>query len=142
MTTTAVHVDCPPNLGLITLNGLGISSGYIIPTIPDVLSTYGMDQILTCVSAFSESLGETIAPVGIVISKFRSQSPTHCNAVRRLRQSATLPHVFSTVIKDSERIAASPEHRTVRELRQKYGYRGQYQAYRDLTREIVAAVRS
>ena len=35
-----VLIDCPPNLGIITLNGLRISNGYIIPTIPDVLSTY------------------------------------------------------------------------------------------------------
>ena len=29
-----VIVDCPPNLGIITLNGLRISNGYVIPTIP------------------------------------------------------------------------------------------------------------
>ena len=40
-----VIVDCPPNLGIITLNGLRISDGYIVPTIPDHLSTYGIPQI-------------------------------------------------------------------------------------------------
>ena len=37
-----VIIDCPPNLGLITQNGLRISDGFVIPTIPDVLSTYGI----------------------------------------------------------------------------------------------------
>ena len=41
-----VLVDCPPNLGMITLNGLRISNCYIIPTIPDILSTYGIHRLL------------------------------------------------------------------------------------------------
>ena len=47
-----VLVDCPPNLGIITLNGLRISHGYIIPTIPDILSTYGIPQIVKRVRDF------------------------------------------------------------------------------------------
>lgn len=34
-----VLIDCLPNLGIITLNGLKTSDRCIIPTIPDVLST-------------------------------------------------------------------------------------------------------
>ena len=51
-----VIVDCPPNLGIITLNGLRISEGYIIPTIPDHLSTYGIPQIITRIRDFSEAI--------------------------------------------------------------------------------------
>lgn len=51
-----VLVDCPPNLGIITLNGLRISEGYIIPTVPDVLSTYGIPQIVTRVGNFADNL--------------------------------------------------------------------------------------
>jgi len=41
-----VLIECPPNLGIITLNGLRIAHGYIIPSIPDILSTYGIPQIV------------------------------------------------------------------------------------------------
>ncbi len=51
-----VFIDCPPNLGIITLNGLFISDYYIIPTIPDILSTYGIPQILSRVRMFKEKL--------------------------------------------------------------------------------------
>jgi hypothetical protein len=34
-----VLIDCPPDMGVVTLNGLRIADGYIIPTIPDVLSS-------------------------------------------------------------------------------------------------------
>ena len=51
-----MHVDCPPNLGIVTYKGLWISGGYIIPTIPDVLSTYGIPQIQSEVKAFANNL--------------------------------------------------------------------------------------
>lgn len=36
-----ILIDCPPNLGMLTYKGLMLADGYLIPTIPDVLSTYG-----------------------------------------------------------------------------------------------------
>src|SRR5690606_32752369 len=42
-----VLIDCPPNLGLITLNGIYVSDYYVIPVIPDILSTYGIPQMIT-----------------------------------------------------------------------------------------------
>ena len=65
-------VDCPPNLGIITLNGLRISRGFIIPTIPDVLSTYGIPQILKRVSQFSGEIAENIEPLGIIVTKYQA----------------------------------------------------------------------
>ncbi len=133
-----VIVDCPPNLGIITLNGLRISSGYVIPTIPDVLSTYGIPQIITRVKAFSDNVGADIEPLGIVISKFRAQSTLHNNTVRRLKAIGS-PRVFETIVKEDNQIAASAEYSEVNKLRQKYGYRGQFDTYNALTKEIMEA---
>jgi hypothetical protein len=46
-------------LGLITLNGVRISMGYVIPTIPDILSTYGIPQIVSRVAAFADTARPT-----------------------------------------------------------------------------------
>jgi chromosome partitioning protein len=134
-----VLIDCPPNLGLITLNGLRISDGYIIPTIPDVLSTYGIPQIVTRVAKFAKTISETIEPLGIVVSKYREQSTVHRNTLARLRSVAD-PRVFETVIKENDQIAGSAEFKDVSTLRQKYGYQGQYNSYLALANELVAAV--
>lgn len=134
-----VLIDCPPNLGLITLNGLRISDGYIIPTIPDVLSTYGIPQIVTRVAKFAKTITENIEPFGIVVSKYREQSTVHRNTLARLR-SAGSPHVFDTVIKENDQIAGSAEFKSVSTLRQKYGYQGQYNAYLALANELVGAI--
>ena len=82
-----VLIDCPPNLGIITLNGLKISDGYIIPTIPDVLSTYGIPQIIKRVKAFSDNIGQALPPLGMIVSKFRAQSTFHQNTLRDIKNN-------------------------------------------------------
>ena len=130
-----VLVDCPPHLGIITLNGLRISNGFIIPTIPDVLSTYGIPQIISRVSDFSATIGEEIEAMGIVITKYRAQSRLHCDTVRMLRRDTV--HVFETVIPERQGLAASAEFASLATLRQKYGYQGEFNSYRNLASEIM-----
>jgi chromosome partitioning protein len=136
-----VIVDCPPNLGIITLNGLRISQGYIIPTIPDILSTYGIPQIVTRVREFSQEIAEPIEPLGIAITKYRAQSTTHINGLRRLKgeeDAGKGPHVFDTVIPETDAVAAAAEHlEHQRTLKGKYP-RGLADSYRSLAGEVLA----
>jgi|TARA_R110001599_G_scaffold256968_4_gene457342 chromosome partitioning protein len=132
-----VLVDCPPNLGIITLNGLRISEGYIIPTVPDVLSTYGIPQIVTRVGNFSKEVGEDIEPLGIVITKYQEASTIHVNVSRDLRRRND-PPVFDTVIRQANQIAAAAEFQSERRtLKQKYGYGDLATRYIDLAQELL-----
>lgn len=135
-----IVIDCPPNLGLITLNGLRIAQGYVIPTIPDVLSTYGIPQIVSRVDDFAEELNQPIEPYGIIISKYRQQSTLHRNTVEQLRNDPNMPPVFETMIPETNAIAASAEFVEVSTLRQKYDYQGNYQLFSRLAGEVVEAV--
>jgi chromosome partitioning protein len=134
-----VLIDCPPNLGIITLNGLRISMGYVIPTIPDILSTYGIPQIVKRVGDFSAAITETIEPLGIIISKYRGQSPVHKNIKRQLAAERDAP-LFKTIVPENTQIAAAAEFVQVSTLKQKWGYRGQYDAYRALADELLQRV--
>ena len=132
-----VIVDCPPNLGIITLNGLRISRGYIIPTIPDFLSTYGIPQIVTRIREFSDEIAEPIDPLGIVITKFQSNSTVHSNVRGGLTTGNDAP-VFDTIIPQANDIAAAAEHADYsRTLKQKYGYKGLADRYKELAGEIL-----
>lgn len=133
-----VLVDCPPNLGIVTLNGLRLSDGYIIPTIPDVLSTYGIPQVQTRVKAFADSIGETIHELGIVVTKYRAASTVHKSTLKRLQDDPQLPAVFDTVIPEGNAIAASAEFASTATLRQKYGYQPGYDVFRQLAQEFIA----
>jgi chromosome partitioning protein len=131
-----VIVDCPPNLGIITLNGLRISNGYIIPTIPDVLSTYGIPQIVKHVEQFSDTIADDIEAYGIVISKYRQQSTTHNNTLRDMRRKSDAP-LFETIIPENDKAADAADYKPVSTLRQKWGYQGQFDRYKALTEEIM-----
>lgn len=136
-----VIIDCPPNLGIITLNGLRLSDGYIIPTIPDVLSTYGIPQIQERVKKFADSIGEDIVEVGIIITKYRVASTVHRNTIKRLEENSTgrLPEVFSTYIPEGNAIASSAEFSATSTIRQKYSGMG-FGPLRDLTEEFMERV--
>src|SRR5712692_1612184 len=134
-----VLIDCPPNLGLITLNGLRIADGYIIPTIPDVLSTYGIPQIEGRVREFAENIGTPIRPYGIAFTKYRVQSAVHNNTASQLRNGNGRIHVFNTQIPETTDLAATAEFRDPVTLRQKLGYGAPFDNYRDLTEEIMQA---
>jgi chromosome partitioning protein len=132
-----VLIDCPPNLGLITLSGLRITDGYVIPTIPDYMSTYGIDQITARAAAFAADVGEPIAqPLGIIISKFRDQSGVHQNVLARLRANEAKLHVFNTVIPEKNTLANAAEHAPDQTFRQRYGYDGSFDVYQSIAREL------
>ena len=115
-----VLVDCPPNLGIVTLNGLLISDYFIIPTIPDILSTYGIPQIVARVGEFSREAvkrtGREILPLGVVASKFRTQAQVHKTNLEELKKGT--PPCFNTVIperaKHADAADFTPEPRTVK----------------------------
>lgn len=133
-----VMVDCPPNLGIITLNGLRISDGYIIPTIPDHLSTYGIPQIVTRIGDFSEAISEEIEPIGIVATKYQANSTVHNNVLKQLRDDEKLPIVMDTIIRQANSVAAAAEFQAYpRTLKQKYGSELANQ-YNELAHEIWA----
>lgn len=132
-----VIIDCPPNLGIITLNGLRISEGYIIPTIPDVLSTYGIPQIVNRVQRFSEAVAEPINPIGIIITKYQSNSTVHMNTLNQLKTSNKVPALFDTIIPQGNQSAAAAEYTSFSTIRQKWGYGGLAENYIALAEEIM-----
>ncbi|MCH4239068.1 MAG: AAA family ATPase [Oscillospiraceae bacterium] len=141
-----VLIDCPPNLGYITLNGLRISDGYIIPTIPDVMSTYGIPQIVTRVAEFSEEIEDEIIPIGIVATKVRGQAAIHTRTMNKMRNDAgkpmgesklLYPLVFDAYFSESAQIAEAAEYQQYSTLRQKWGYQGQSNSLIEFTEEFM-----
>jgi len=135
-----VLIDCPPNLGIITLNGLRMSHGYVIPTKPDVLSTYGIPQILSRVEGFAEGLAESdIVPLGIVINMYRAGTTIHETTLRALRaaaRSGKLPPLFASTIPQGNAVAGAAEFAKASTLRQRWGYQGHYDQLRALAAEF------
>jgi chromosome partitioning protein len=136
-----VLIDCPPSLGVVTLNGLAISDSYLIPVVPDILSVLGIPPILDRVEHFGSCTRRNIRALGIVISKIRAQTLLHTEVVHRLRDDfmdRRFPLVFDTMIPESTRIAeAADVMAPVNTLQQKYGNGGPYEQLSALSMEYL-----
>lgn len=139
-----VLIDCPPNLGIITLNGIYLSDYFVIPCIPDILSTYGIPQILRRLDIFKNEAKIGIEPLGIVISMYRAQSRLHDSVIRDLKGKASggdYPRIFETAIPLTVRTAEAADFSApVNTLKQKYGYGRVFEDYQSLTKEFLKYV--
>lgn len=139
-----VLIDCPPSLGIVTLNGLAISDSYLIPVVPDILSVLGIPPILDRVAHFSGAIRRNIRAMGIVISKMRASTILHNEMTRRLREDfleRRFPLVFDTIVPESTRIAEAANVMTpINTLQQKYGAGGPYEELSALAREFLTHV--
>jgi chromosome partitioning protein len=137
-----VLVDCPPSLGVVTLNGLAISNSYLIPVIPDTLSMLGIPPILDRVEHFAQCTRRNIRALGIVVSKMRAQTILHNETVRRLREDfyeRRFPICFDSIVPESTHIAEAADVMTrVNTLQQKYGNDGPYEELSALTKEFLS----
>jgi chromosome partitioning protein len=140
-----VLIDCPPSLGTITKNGLRISGGYVIPTIPDIVSTWGVYQIVENVKRFGTDTGHAVMPLGIIASKVKGNALHNriCEALReqrlgRFARSADgieQPPLFKAHVPDAVDVARGADVEAgLSTLRQKYG--SAYSALLDLTEEF------
>ncbi|MFT4126483.1 MAG: ParA family protein [Gordonia sp. (in: high G+C Gram-positive bacteria)] len=136
-----VLIDCPPNIGPVTLNGLAAADAYIIPTIPDHLSTYGIPQIQNRVRKFGEQIGRPIVELGVVITKYKANSTVHAATTKRLRRDPTIQNVLPTYIAESNGVAAAAEFAEVGTLKGKYGNQGQFDQFRSLTVDVMTEAR-
>ncbi|RRQ27501.1 ParA family protein [Rhodococcus sp. Eu-32] len=132
-----ILIDCPPNVGPITLNGLAMADGYIIPTIPDVLSTYGIPQIQNRIEKFGDELGRNIVELGLVITKYKSNSAIHRTTIRNLRRDPNIQNVLPVYLAESNAIAASAQFEPYATLKTKYGNAGQFDQLREITKHIL-----
>jgi chromosome partitioning protein len=147
-----VLIDCPPNLGFITRNGIEISDYYLIPTIPDTLSTYGIPQIVRTIAQFTKERNLSIRCLGLLITKFDSRSNSHARGRRNLPvrfakifDDLGIPQapIFDTVMPQANATSEAMEFtNTPTSFRQKYGRtksgdRYLYEYVEDLAKEFV-----
>jgi chromosome partitioning protein len=116
-----VIIDCAATFNAISQNGLFASDGFLIPVIPDILSTRGVPQLLQMMQAFSQAVGRRILPIGLVAVKMQGNSRTHVETLARLRTLNALIPVFAQVIPQTTHLAAAAHYLPTASLAQKWG---------------------
>jgi chromosome partitioning protein len=97
-----VIFDCPPNLGVLTQNGLFASDFYVVPVQPDFLSTFGIELIRGRVDWFKAKIGTSASRFdlrygGLIFNRVRNTSE-HNQKMLELRARQELNPIFKSII--------------------------------------------
>ena len=98
-----VIVDCPPSLGLLSVNGLAAANGVIAPTLPQAADLRGLSIFMTSLNLIREELNPGLALIGVLLCQYDPRLNHHKEAAELLENSG-LP-LFATRIGRSVRAA-------------------------------------
>ena len=113
-----VLIDCPPSLGLLTINALAASDEVIIPMQPHFLALQGVAKLLETVQLVNRRMNPRLRVSGIVLTMYDSQTKLSGEVVNELTgfidaaKGKNLPwsdgRVFNTKIRRNIKLAESP----------------------------------
>lgn len=103
-----IVLDCPPSLGLLSVNALCASDELVVPVPADYFALEGLVQLLETLDLLRTHLGRQIQVMGILITRFDSRR-TLARETREAAKKYNLP-VFETVIRENVRLAEAPSH--------------------------------
>ena len=127
-------IDCPPSLGILTINGLVACDSVIIPIQCEYYALEGLEKLLKTLKAIKNSLNVNLVIEGILLTMFDARLNLAKDVVEDIQKH--FPDVvFKTVIPRSVRVAESPSYgRSV--IHYNISSSGA-QAYLNLTRELL-----
>ena len=129
-----VFIDCPPSLGLLTINALVAADHVIVPVQCEYLSLRGLVQLENTLAMIRENLNPNVAIMGILPTMFDRRTLHAREAVEILEENFG-DLVFKTRIKKTIRYAEAPVKGT---SVLKYDPTGNAaKAYRDLAKEVL-----
>lgn len=103
-----ILIDCPPSLGLLTLNGLlAATHGVIIPVQCEYLALEGLGQLMYTLKRIQSGLKPTLAIRGLLLTMFDSRTNLSQDVVNEVNEHFP-GKVFKTIIPRSVRLAEAP----------------------------------
>ena len=103
-----VVIDCPPSLGLLTLNGLVAAQGVVVPLQCEYYALEGLADILKTIELVRASANPGLKVDGIVLTMYSANNLA--NQVADEIRSTFKGQVFKTVIPRNVRLSEAPSH--------------------------------
>ena len=104
-----VLVDCPPSLGLLTVNALTAADSVLIPLQCEYYALEGLTQLLATLDLIRDHLNPSLAVKGIVLTMFDGRTKLSADVAAEVRRHLGR-QVFDTVIPRSVRLSEAPSH--------------------------------
>ena len=104
-----VLIDCPPSLGLLTINAMAAGDYLIIPVQCEYFALEGLSQLLEMVKLVRKSLNSQLELMGVVLTMFDSRTRLSEMVVKEVRNFFD-NKVFETIIPRNVKLSESPSY--------------------------------
>jgi chromosome partitioning protein len=132
-----ILIDCPPSLGLLTVNALTAAHGVLIPIQCEFLALEGLLQLVQTVDRVKRTVNPTLDVTGVIMTMYDARTRLAPQVVAEVRRFFPT-RIFKSVVPRTVRLAEAPSYgQAITE----YDASGRgAQAYRDLADELIQRV--
>ncbi len=103
-----ILIDCPPSLGLLTINALNASDAVIIPVQCEYMALEGLSRLMETLELVKRNLNPRLRVLGVVLTMFDARTRLSQQVVEEVR--GHFPETFATIIPRSVRLSEAPSH--------------------------------
>lgn len=104
-----ILIDCPPSLGVLTLNGLAAADEVLIPLQCEYFALEGLSLILQTIQLVQKGMNPRLRIAGILFTMYDSRTKLAQDVVQQV-SSYFKDRVFSTIIPRNVRLSEAPSH--------------------------------
>ena len=104
-----IFIDCPPSLGLLTVNALVAADGVIIPIQCEFYALEGVSQLMKTVELVRREMNRNLQITGVILSMFDGRTNLGLQVVQEVKRFFG-NKVFKTVIPKNVRLAEAPSY--------------------------------
>ena len=104
-----VIIDCPPSLGLLTLNALAAANSFLVPLQCEYYALEGLSQLLNTAGLIKKRLNPELKIEGIVLTMFDTRNNLSHQVVSEIQEHFG-NKVFKSIIPRNVRLSEAPSH--------------------------------
>ena len=104
-----MFIDCPPSLGLLTINSLAAVDSVLIPIQCEFYALEGVSQLVSTIDLVKKSLNPHLEVQGVILSMFDGRTNLSAQVVQEVKRYFG-GKVYSTVIPRNVRLAEAPSY--------------------------------
>jgi len=104
-----IIIDCPPSLGLLTINGLAAADEVVIPIQCEYYALEGVGQLIRNVQLVQQSLNPQLEVEGVILTMFDGRTTLSADVVAQVRQHFG-ETTYKTVIPRTVRLSEAPSY--------------------------------